>query len=258
MERMLVVVFDDESKANAASQLLTQLDAAGDISVYAEAVVRKRADGSVFLEQSSNVYPVGAVSGTSIGALIGLLGDVPEVGAAGGAIAGSMVDMDRAGVNAEFLGEVSGKLSPGKWALVSDLSEEVVAPVDSQMKALGGHVFREEWQNVEDDQDVREVSSIQADLKQLDKEEKEESRAEKKAEIHAKAEALHDKLQNKLEQTKIRSEERKKETDAKIKYLKAKLANARGNAKTAIESRVHDIGKKSDTTSTVQSQVQTA
>jgi len=256
MERMLVVVFDDESKADAASKALTDLDASGDISVYAEAVVRKRVDGSVSIEQSSNVFPVGTVSGTAIGALVGLLGDVPVVGAAGGAVAGGMIDMDRAGVNAEFLSEVSGKLTPGKYAIVSDLSEEVTAPVDSQMKALGGHVFREDWQNVENEQDAKEEAALQADIKQLDKEEKQESRAEKKAEIHAKAEALHDKLHNKLEQSKTRSEDRKKETEAKIKYLEAKMANARGNAKTAIESRVHDIRKKADTSLTVQSQVQ--
>ncbi len=214
MERMLVAVFDDESKADAAAQALTDLDASGDISVYAEAVVSKRADGSVSIEQSSNVFPVGTVGGTAIGALVGLLGDVPVVGAAGGAIAGSMIDMDRAGVNAEFLSEVSGKLTPGKWALVSDLSEEVTTPVDSQMKALGGHVFREDWQNVEDEQDAKEEAALQADIKLLNKEEKEESRAEKKAELHAKAEALHDKLHNKLEQSKIRSEERKKEVEA--------------------------------------------
>jgi hypothetical protein len=35
MERMLVVIFDDESKADVASKTLTELDAAGDISVYA-------------------------------------------------------------------------------------------------------------------------------------------------------------------------------------------------------------------------------
>ncbi len=37
MERMLVVIFDDGSKAYDASKALTELDAAGDISVYAEA-----------------------------------------------------------------------------------------------------------------------------------------------------------------------------------------------------------------------------
>jgi hypothetical protein len=188
---------------------------------------------------------------------VGLLSDIPVIGAAGGAIAGSMIDMDRAGVNAEFLSEVSGKLTPGKWALVSDLSEEVTAPVDGQMKALGGHVFHEDWQNVEDEQNAKEEAALQADIKQLNKEEMEESRAEKKAEIHGKAEALHDKLHNKLEQSKIRSEERKKETEAKIKYLQAELANARGNARTALESRVHDIREKSETSSTIQPPVQT-
>jgi uncharacterized membrane protein len=262
MERMLVVVFDDEPKALEASEELTRLDGAGNISVYAEAVVKKNADSTVSIEQSSSVFPGGNFDGTAIGALVGLLSDYPVEGAAEGAMAGSMYDMDRAGVNAQFLDDVSEKLKPGKWAVVSDISEEAVNPVDSEMKALGGHVFREDWQNVEEEQDAREKAAIQADIKQLDKEEKQESRAEKKAEIHAKADALRDKLHNKLEQAKIKSEDRKKEIDAKINYLRRKLANARGNTKKTIESRVNEIQKRPDTssssspTSAVQQQTQ--
>ena len=50
--------------------------------------------------------------------------------------------MRRAGVNAEFLDDVSAKLTPGKWAVVSEISEEWVTPVDTRMEALGGIVFR--------------------------------------------------------------------------------------------------------------------
>ena len=253
---MLVVVFDDEPEARDAFRALSQLDAAGDISVYAEAMIRKSQDGSLTIEQSSNVFPMGTVEGTAIGALVGLLGDMPVTGAAGGAMVGSLEDLDRAGVNMEFLEEVSSKLKPGKWAVVSDISEEVSTSVDQQMKALGGHVFRVTWQNVEDKQNAREMASLQTDLKKLEKEEKTEARAEKRAEIHSKAEGLRDKLHNRLEQAKLRSEERKKEFEAKLKYLEGKMANTRGNVKIAIESRVKDLRKKAEPTQKVE--VQTA
>jgi len=254
MERMLVVVFDDKTKAFEASKTLTQLDADGDISIYAEAVVKKNADNTVSIEQSSDVFPIGTVTGTAIGALIDLLGDVPDVGAAGGAAIGNALDLDRAGVNAEFLSDVSSSLRPGEWAVVSDISEEITTPVDSQMKALGGHVFRQTRESVEDEQNEREVRAIQSDIKELDKEEKAEARAEKKAELKAKVEALHDKLHNKLELAKIRSEEREKETQAKVKYLQQKLAKAQGNMKTKIENRVHEIRKQSPAAETAVAQ----
>ena len=251
---MIVVVFDDEPKARDAFRALSQLDAAGDISVYAEAVIRKNQNGSVTIEQSSNVFPMGTVEGTAIGALVGLLGDMPVTGAAGGAMVGSLADLDRAGVNMEFLEEVSSKLKPGKWAVVSDISEEVSTSVDQQMKALGGHVFRVPWQNVEDKQSAREMASLQTEIKKLEKEEKAEARAEKRAEIHSKAEDLRDKFHNSLEQAKLSSEERRKEFEAKLKYLERKMANTRGNVKTAIESRVKDLRKKAEPTQKVEVQ----
>ena len=46
MDRMLVVVFDNEAKAYQGKQALLQLDNEGNISVYAYAVLAKGADGS--------------------------------------------------------------------------------------------------------------------------------------------------------------------------------------------------------------------
>jgi len=217
-------------------------------------LIRKNQDGSVTIEQSSNVFPLGTVEGTAIGAFVGLLGEMPVTGAARGAMVGSLADSNRAGVNMEFLEEVSGKLKPGKWAVVSDISEEVSTSVDQQMKALGGHVFRVPWQNVEDKQDAREVTLLQTNIEKLEKEEKAEARAEKRAEIHSKAEDLRDKLHNRLEQAKLRSEERRKEFEAKLKYLEGKMANTRGNVKTAMEARVKDLRKKAEPTQKVQVQ----
>lgn len=246
MERMLVVVFDEEKKAYEASKKLTELDAEGDISVFAQAVVKKNSDGSISIEQSSAVFPMGTIAGTAIGALIGLLGDMPVTGAASGAVEGSLADMDRAGVNADFLDQVSGRLKPGKFALVADVSEEVTTAVDNQMKSLGGYVYRVSWQTVEAQEDAKQQADIQNEIDQLNKEEKAESRAEKKAEIHGKAESLKEKLHNKIEKAKLKHEERKKEAKAKIKYLEGKLANARGNAKAKLESRIDEQKKSSD------------
>ena len=84
MERMLVVVFDNEKKAYDGSRALRELDLEGSISVYAEAVIEKNGDGTVVIKQIGEDFPISTFSGTAIGALIGLIGG--PVGVAVGAV----------------------------------------------------------------------------------------------------------------------------------------------------------------------------
>ena len=74
MDRMLVVVFDNEVKAYEGRKALLQLDNEGSISVYAYAVLAKRADGTASVKQGDDSGPIGTLFGTSFGSLIGLLG----------------------------------------------------------------------------------------------------------------------------------------------------------------------------------------
>ena len=52
MEKMLVVVFDNEAKAYEGARTLNQLDAEGSITIHAEAVIKKDANGTVSVIQS--------------------------------------------------------------------------------------------------------------------------------------------------------------------------------------------------------------
>ncbi len=108
MERMLVIVFNDEAKAYEGSHALKQLDAEGSIAIHAAAVIKKNADGTVTVTEEEEDFPIRAVAGTAIGALIGLLeGPVGlALGAATGTLAGSIGDLHLAGVDAEFVDEL--------------------------------------------------------------------------------------------------------------------------------------------------------
>ena len=55
MEKMLVVVFDNETKAYEGSHALKQLDGEGSITVHAESVIKKGADGTVSVKQADGI-----------------------------------------------------------------------------------------------------------------------------------------------------------------------------------------------------------
>jgi len=245
MERMLTVVFGDESKTYEGARALNQLDFEGSISVHAEAVITKNPDGTVTVKQSGDDFPVRTVSGTAIGALIGLLGGPVGfgVGAATGAIIGAIGDLHRSGVNEDYLKDVSEKLTPGKWAIVSDISEEWVTPVDSRMEALGGTVYRGARKNVEDEQRAREVAGLKADIAEL-KAEQAHARADHKAKLQTKIDKLQEKLHVKLQEAKQRSEQEQKEAHAKVQALEKKAAKATGETKAALEARIASIRKE--------------
>jgi uncharacterized membrane protein len=118
MERMLVVVFDNELKAYDGYRALAELDSEGSISVHAQAVIKKDDDGKVTVKQKGEDFPIRTVGGTAIGALIGLLGGPIglSIGALAGTFAGSVLDMNRAGVKAA---KAASRLRPCRVLVVN-------------------------------------------------------------------------------------------------------------------------------------------
>jgi len=169
MENVLAVIFGDEAAAYKGSHALRRLDVEGVIALHAAAVVKKNADGTVAMKQADEEVPLATVVGASLGALAGLLGGPVGlgVGAVAGALAGSMGDLHAAGVDAEFADEVAAKLSPGKYAVLAEVSEEGATPVDAQMAALGGTVFRKARRAVEADERKKDAAAFQADMKKV-------------------------------------------------------------------------------------------
>jgi uncharacterized membrane protein len=245
MEKMLVVVFDGESKAYEGSRALNQLDSEGSITIHAETVVTKNNDGRVTVKQTEGDFPIRTISGTAIGSLVGLLGGPAglAVGALTGTMAGNLADLFVAGVDSDFLSEVSNVLTPGKYAIVADISEEWVTPVDTRMEGLNGVVFRTPRKSFEDAQRASDLAELRAEIDQL-KAEHARAKAERKAKLQAQIDALNTRLQAKLQQAKQRSEQIKSETEAKVQALQKKAAKAQGDAKAAIDARVTEIRKK--------------
>jgi uncharacterized membrane protein len=245
MEKMLVVVFDNETKAYEGSRALNQLDAEGSITIHAEAVVNKNNDGTIAVKQGEGDFPIRTVSGTAIGSLIGLLGGPVglAVGTLTGTMAGSLADLYVAGVDSDFLAEVSNGLTPGRCAIIADISEEWVTPVDSRMEALNGFVFRTSRKSFEEAQQARDIAELRAEIDQM-KAEHARAKAEHKTKLQAKIDQLNSRLQNRLQQARTRSEQIRNETEAKVQALQKKAAKAKGDAKAAIDARVTEIKKQ--------------
>lgn len=130
LEKMIVVIFDTERQAYDGTSALKQLDKDGEISVFGASVVKKNSDGRAELVKTESDFPISTVAGTAVGSLIGLIGGPVGVlvGATAGTMSGAFVDLYRSGVSVDFVDEVSSKLTPGKFALVADISEEWMAP----------------------------------------------------------------------------------------------------------------------------------
>lgn len=231
MERMLVVVFDNESKAYEGKNALQQLEDEGSIGIYGYAVLAKNADGTATIKQGDDVGPIGTLVGTAFGSLIGVLGGPAglAVGSVAGAAAGSAVDLSDVGIGYDFIDDVARVLSPNKVAVVAQIEEEWTTPVDTRMEAIGGTVFRRALSDVKDKIHEENVASIKADIAQF-KAEHAKAQADRKAKLQDKINQLDTKLQTQLQHAKEKREALQRQAQVKAQVLKAKAESARARA----------------------------
>jgi len=228
MDRMLVVVFDNESKAYEGKKALMQLDIDGSISVYAHAVVVKNADGTITVRESDDRGPLGTLVGTTLGSLIGLLGGPAgfAIGAAVGFLGGGTLDLDKARIGEDFVDDVAAVLLPNKAAVVAEIEEDWTNPVDTRMEAIGGTIFRRALSEVKHTIHDEHIAAIKADLAQM-KAEHAEAHADRKGKLQEKINQLDSKLQARLQKAKEQRQAAEREAQAKAELLKAKAAVAK-------------------------------
>ena len=230
MERMLVVVFDNEKRAFEGRSALRQLEAEGSLTIYEGAVVVKHADGTVSVKQLDDSGPIGMLTGTAVGGLIGLLGGPVgvAVGAASGLTVGAFYDADTLRFGEDFVDDVSKSLKPNKVAVVAEVEEAWTIPVDTRMEALGGTVFRRALWAVQEQVRREEIAAMKADLAQF-KTELSKAHADRKAKLQKKI----GELEAKMDAQQKKAIERREAFEARQKAKKAilkKNAAAAGHA----------------------------
>ncbi len=231
MDRMLVVVFDNESKAYEGKKALLQLDAEGSINAYAYAVLAKHADGTATVKQGDDSGPIGTLVGTALGSLIGLLGGPIglAIGATAGLAAGGAADLNNARIGEDFIDDVSKVLLPNRVAVVAEIEEEWTTPVDTRMEAIGGSVFRRALTDVKQTIHEENVAAMKADLAQT-KAEHAKAHADRKAKLQETINQLDSKIQAQLQKAKDRREAAERQAEAKVQVLKTKAAAAKAKA----------------------------
>jgi len=244
MEKMVVVVFDSDVKAYEGSRALNQLNSEGSVVIHAEAVIGKNPDGTISVKKAEGDFPVRTVEGTAIGSLIGLLGGPVGfgIGLAAGTVAGGISDIYAAGVDEDFLREVSEKLTPGKYAVVADLSEQWVTPVDKTMEGSGGVIFRTTKKNFEADIRARDIRVLKAEISELELE-LTKADADLKAALQPKIDGLNARLRNEQEEARRRLDQMMSEADTKIKALEKREAEVRENPMAAFAAFKTEIRK---------------
>jgi uncharacterized membrane protein len=242
MNKMLVAVFDTEAAAFEGLSALEDLHREGAITLYATAVIGKDTSGTVSVKQSADPGPVGTALGLLTGSLLGLLaGPVGvAVGAYAGGLTGLTFDLVRFGIGADFLDEASQALTPGKVAVLAEVEETWVTPVDTRLGKLGGVVFRRQRSEVVEDQLAREAAALDAELKQL-QEELGQASAEDKAAVRKEIDAVKHKLEAKRDQVEARLEQIKSEAEAKIDTLRAQMQQASDRQKAKNEKRIAEL-----------------
>jgi uncharacterized membrane protein len=248
MNKMFVAVFNDEPTAYEGLDALKDLHADGDITLYASSVIVKDPSGAVSVKQSADEGPVGTALGTLTGSMVGLLGGPVGV-AAGmslGALSGAIYDLNKSGVDVEFVDDVSEVLLPGRAAVIADIDETWTTPVNHRIHLLGGIVFRRERSQVVEDQITRENAEFEAELDQLDQE-LAQAGADNKAAVQKQIDEVKKKIQATHAKSKARIEQLKTETDAKVAVLKEQAKTATADQKANIEKNAADLKEDTET-----------
>ena len=206
-ENVVLVTFEEESRAYQAASTLEETSADGRIDLHAVAVVQRMEDGTIRVKEGDaddflvGTWTGGVIGGTTggiIGLTLGTLGGPLGLllGGTGGVLLGSLLDIDDADRAESVLATMARAIQPGKTALIAHVMEPAVEVVDGEMERLGGKVVR------------RAVVDVEAEI----------------AAAEDAARAAEEEAQRKLREE--RSAERKEKVQQKIDELKAKLGGS--------------------------------
>jgi uncharacterized membrane protein len=242
MSKFLVVTFPNEAKAYDGTRALRELHNEGSISLYGVAVVTRDSSGAVSVKETADQGPVGTALGAVVGGLVGLIAG-PIGGAIGlgyGGLIGNMADLLNLGVGADFIEEVSRRLAPGKTAIVAEVDEDWITPINTRMAAIGGTVLRQWRADVEDEMVEKDIQAARTDVAML-RAELAEASNETKASVKAQLDNAEANLKSLSQRANDQVERLKKQTEARMKQLQEQRRTARTETKAKVDAHIKEV-----------------
>ena len=191
-ENVILVTFEEESKAYQAANVLKEANADGRITLHAVAVLQRMEDGALRVKEGeADAFPVatwttsavGAATGGLIGLTLGTLGGPLGVllGGAWGMLLGSLVDLDAAEEEESILATMARAIQPGSTAVIAQVTDKTTEVVDAEIEHLGGVVMRRPVAEVE-----AELAAAEEATRAAEEEARRKLREERKAEVKGK------------------------------------------------------------------------
>lgn len=143
MAELLVIGYEDPSKAEAAREALLKMSKEYLVELVDAVVAKVDEKGKVKLDQLVHPWLIGMANGTFWGFLIGLIFFMPLLGVLSGAVAGALAGaMTDFGIDDDFMKEVSQMLQPGQAALFILAKQNVPDKVIDELAKFGGRLLR--------------------------------------------------------------------------------------------------------------------
>jgi uncharacterized membrane protein len=241
MSKFVVTTFSSEANAYEGTRALRELHANAELTLYGLAVITKDASGKLSVKEAPDDLP-GTAVGSLVGALVGVLGGPAGVvvGMTAGMLLGSISDLLNIGVGTDFLDKVSRDLAPGKAAVIAEVDEDWVTPLNTRMEAIGGTVVREWRSDFEEAEIAKETAGSKAELAQL-KAEMAQSASETKTKIQKRISEVKAKLDELSNEAQTKLHKLEKDTNAKITALNDQIAKANAANKARIKERLAEV-----------------
>jgi uncharacterized membrane protein len=166
-DSVVVVQFEEPSKAYEAMSELRRLSGAGEFEVRSAALVERTREGDIQMPESADDEAgTFVLSGTLIGLLAGALAGPlgMAIGGSVGAIGGAAGEGVHSGYQEVALETIAQRLQPGNPALVADITEVSHDVLDGAMGALGGTVVRRPSSDVYAEVRAAEKAADKADV----------------------------------------------------------------------------------------------
>ena len=239
MNKTLVAIFNSEDAAFEGLTALKELNRNGDITLYDSAVLASNKVGEATIVKGPENPLVGTFVGMFVGTLAGALAGplgIP-LGAAAGTLAGATGDAVKDTVDYNFVEQVRDEMAPGTVALIADIEETWVTPVNVAIAQIGGTVFRRLRHEIVEDQLAREHAEFEQELKEL-KAELATSTGNAKAQVQLRIASLEKSLAQNRALAQARAKKLESEWQAKRQAMEKQLHDANALRKARIKDQM--------------------